>query len=91
MTQSGYGDTRFGGPSLTHMRHRAKRLSEMSSAESMRTRSTWGYPSVCPVCGSTGFLDRVDLHTRIMEEHCPHCLARWEVREEDCRGSTHPH
>jgi hypothetical protein len=43
----------------------------------------FGKPVPCPGCGSPGYLDGVNLRTRVMFQHCPTCYAKWETSEAD--------
>ncbi len=43
----------------------------------------WGRPSRCPECGGFGYLDRIDIVDRLMEEHCTECFHAWTVSEAD--------
>ena len=45
------------------------------------TKLEWGKPSRCPSCGSPGYLDKIDLVRRVMYQHCPSCMNRWETSE----------
>ena len=44
----------------------------------------WGMPTVCPECGGRGYLDRINLRDRTMEQHCPTCFHRWSTSEAEC-------
>ena len=46
-------------------------------------REVWGRPGRCPQCGGVGYLDRIDIVDRVMEEHCTECFHRWRVNEAD--------
>jgi len=43
----------------------------------------FGLPTPCPECGGHGYLDGIDVKRRIMFQHCPDCLAKWETAESD--------
>lgn len=43
----------------------------------------FGYPTRCPACGSRGYLDHIDPFKRIQFEHCPSCLTKWELAEDE--------
>lgn len=42
----------------------------------------WGIPTRCPRCEAWGYIDRLDLVRRVMQLHCPTCLERWEISED---------
>lgn len=42
----------------------------------------WGIPTRCPMCDAWGYIDRLDLVDRAMLLHCPSCMFRWEITEE---------
>ena len=50
-------------------------------ASAARPALIWGMPSRCPACTKPGYLDRVDLVDRVMFQHCPWCLTKWETSE----------
>jgi hypothetical protein len=50
-------------------------------AEEVEPTVIWGRPSKCPACGESGYLDRIDLVQRMMYQHCPSCLHRWDIHE----------
>jgi hypothetical protein len=39
----------------------------------------WGFPTRCPECGDYGYLDRIDVVSEVMYQHCPTCWAKWET------------
>ena len=43
----------------------------------------FGYPTRCPSCGDRGYLDHIDPFKRIQFEHCPGCLNKWELAEDE--------
>ena len=43
----------------------------------------FGYPTRCPACSSGGFLDHIDPFKKVQYEHCPVCLTKWELAEEE--------
>jgi hypothetical protein len=52
-----------------------------------RPQQRFGYPTPCPDCGANGYLDSIDVAGRVMFQHCPDCLARWETAEQDLISS----
>lgn len=46
-------------------------------------RMEFGFPTPCPDCGRTGYLDYIDPLRREMLQHCPTCLTKWVVTEEE--------
>ena len=51
-------------------------------------KAIWGRPTRCPACDSPGYLDRIDLVTRVMFQHCPNCRQRWETPESETIRAT---
>ncbi len=58
-----------------------------SAAAASRPTLIWGMPSRCPACSKPGYLDRVDLVDRVMFQHCPWCLSKWETSEAEILAS----
>ena len=56
-------------------------------AAAARPTLIWGMPSRCPACSKPGYLDRVDLVDRVMFQHCPWCLTKWETSEAEILSS----
>ncbi len=46
-------------------------------------KPVWGRPSRCPDCNGRGYLDHIDLHRRVMYQHCVDCMHKWEIAEAD--------
>ena len=43
----------------------------------------FGYPTRCPSCGERGYLDHIDPFKHKQYEHCPVCLTKWELAEDE--------
>ena len=43
----------------------------------------FGYPTRCPACSSRGYLDHIDPFKKVQYEHCPSCLTKWELAEDE--------
>ena len=41
----------------------------------------WGYPGRCPECRGSGYLDGIDMRSRVMHQHCTECGHRWATSE----------
>ena len=50
-------------------------------------RRPFGLPTRCPVCMGPGYLDRLDIVNRVMEQHCVSCGHRWETGEAELSGA----
>lgn len=48
----------------------------------------WGLPSKCPQCRQPGYLDKIDLRSEIMFQHCPSCFAKWETTKAEVDAQT---
>jgi uncharacterized protein (DUF983 family) len=53
-----------------------------------RAELPWGMPSRCPECGDFGYLDRVDLVSEVMFQHCPTCWSKWQITKADVDASS---
>jgi len=47
----------------------------------------FGYPTPCPQCGGPGYLDGIDISRRVMFQHCPSCLTKYETTEDELISS----
>ena len=43
----------------------------------------FGYPTRCPTCGERGYLDHIDPFKKRQYEHCPVCMGKWELAEDE--------
>ena len=43
----------------------------------------FGFPTRCPSCGDRGYLDHIDPFKKKQYEHCPVCLTKWELLEDE--------
>jgi hypothetical protein len=43
----------------------------------------FGHPLPCPSCGAGGYLDRINMRTQVMVQHCPSCFTRYETSNAD--------
>ena len=37
----------------------------------------------CPACSGRGYLDHIDPFKKVQYEHCPSCLTKWELAEDE--------
>jgi formate dehydrogenase maturation protein FdhE len=50
-------------------------------------RFEFGQPTLCPACASPGYLDSIDIKGRVMYQHCPACMAKWETTEAELEST----
>ena len=47
----------------------------------------WNRPTRCPKCEDWGYIDRLDLVSRVMQLHCPTCHFHWQISEAQIEAS----
>jgi hypothetical protein len=58
---------------------RAEPVIDLTSESTTDKKPEWGFPTRCPECGDYGYLDRIDVVSEVMYQHCPTCWAKWET------------
>lgn len=53
-----------------------------------RPEPKFGYPTPCPECGASGYLDSIDPGEKVMYQHCPTCFAKWETSEQELASKS---
>jgi hypothetical protein len=56
---------------------------EIDLRDPVRSEFVFGLPLPCPACGDAGYLDSLNMRTRVMYQHCPTCFAKWETADSD--------
>jgi hypothetical protein len=58
-----------------------QRLQSVLDLREAQPKRKFGYPTPCPECGANGYLDSIDVHDRVMYQHCTACSAKWKTSE----------
>ncbi len=62
----------------------------IAEAPSTGVGQQWGRPAPCPKCGSSGYLEHIDLVDRVMYQKCTNweCRHKWETAEAELADSA---